>query len=632
MLKSVIREYGISWIINRALYATKLKAMASLPFVEKIFEKKVDVKKTNIFSVDSKRLAEFLNKLSYEDKKNLINEADKAIVGKILGFSSIDLDYGNPINWHLNPLTGYVMDNKIKWFKISDFDRDRGDIKLIWEISRFSHLVTFARAYCLTMDKKYYQAFSNQIDDWVQNNEYSFGVHYKCGQECSIRMVNVLLASTLFEDVGLLTDKDKYNLKIITRDSYKKVLSNFFYAHKCIRNNHTLSELMGMIVGAWCCEDWDVLKKANNYLNEIVEEQFEKDGGYIQYSFNYQRLALMDLSVILSVSDKTNIVIREDLKQRILKSSQILYNCQSTSFDVPNYGANDGALIFKMTSCSYRDFRPVCNTIYRLIEGFELYKSDKHQEELIWLNIEGAELNAVKRKSIKCVDAGLCSIRHNNIFIMLICNNYHRKRPGHMDQMHVDLWVDDINVLCDGGTYSYVSEIGQQLLSNESHNTVVVEGKKQMSIRPPFMVYNWPKRLMIDVGNSKIIAESEYKSGYTHVRTVKKTNYGYEIVDKVNTLGIERIKIKFHTDCDIEKEDNRLLLRKNENVVCVFVSSGIINIEDSVSSLYYFRIKSTNSITVLSDSCKEIITQIIILKNTESNDVITSSKIESINM
>lgn len=613
MINAVIRDYGLHWIINRVLYDIKLRTLNRFPFVEKLFEKNVEVKRIDIFSVDSERLAKFLVDLSDNDKNSIIKEADKACLGKIRGFSSsIELDYGNPINWQLNPLTEKKIDSKIKWFRIPDFDKERGDIKVIWEISRFSHLLTFARAYCLTTDKKYYFAFSKQIDEWVHNNEYSFGANYKCGQECSIRMVNVLLAGALFKDVNLLSEKDEINIKTIVRDSYKKVLANFFYAYRCIKNNHTLSELMGMVVGAWCCNDEKMLKKTQYYLNKVVEDQFEKDGGYVQYSFNYQRLALMDLSVILSVSDKTKVIISEYLKQRVLKSSQILFHCQATNYDVPNYGSNDGALIFKMTSCSYRDFRPVCNTIYRLIEGHELYIPDKHQEELIWLNIEEAELNIIERQSIECLVSGLCSMRDKNNFMMIICNDYLRKRPGHMDQMHIDLWVNDINVLCDGGTYSYASIVGQQLIDNRAHNTVVVEGRKQMSIRPPFMIYDWPKRLQISANGSKIVAKSKFKTGYTHTRIVKKADYGYEVIDTVDGREDKEVNILFHTICDIKKEGSTVLFLKNGNVVCRLITSGKVDIENSIRSLYYFESESIKLVNVSSIYNKEIVTQIIV--------------------
>src|SRR5699024_2758800 len=134
---------------------------------------------------------------------------------------------------------------------IPDFDQERGDIKVIWEASRFTHFFYFIRAYMITKDRKYFDAFSNQLKDWLQENSYSYGANYKCGQEATLRMINVLIAYSAFKSYGLTTSKDDKNVQYLVEVSYKKVLSNFFYAHKCIKNNHTLSEMTGLIIGAW---------------------------------------------------------------------------------------------------------------------------------------------------------------------------------------------------------------------------------------------------------------------------------------------------------------------------------------------------------------------------------------------
>ena len=67
----------------------------------------------------------------------------------------------------------------------------------------------------------------------------------------------------------------------LIRRCYRKICSDFFYAHRCIRNNHTLSELCGMILGAWCFGEEARLKKAYRWLNEEIRRQFFADGGYV---------------------------------------------------------------------------------------------------------------------------------------------------------------------------------------------------------------------------------------------------------------------------------------------------------------------------------------------------------------
>ena len=284
MIKSVLSEYGVKWAINRTLYSIKLKSMKAIPVTEKFYEKKtVFPEKLDLFEVDIPYLKLFLqNKLCQEEKESLIKCADKVCNGIIMGFSSMELNYGNPIDWQLNPLTGKRCDENLEWYRIPDFDKDRGDIKVIWEASRFSHFITLSRAYLLTGNEKYYRAFSLQLKDWLEKNPYGFGANFKCSQECSLRMVNVLLAYTVFKKSGVTVPVDTENVKRLVDRCYKKVLSNFFYAYKCIKNNHTISELMGMIVGAWCSGDEKQLDKAYKLLDEVIDEQFTADGGYKQ--------------------------------------------------------------------------------------------------------------------------------------------------------------------------------------------------------------------------------------------------------------------------------------------------------------------------------------------------------------
>lgn len=612
MIKAILSEYGIGWAVNRSLYSVKLKMMGIYPLSEKWFERKTGYpKRLDLFQIDVDYLQTFLrNELSEEDKVELISIADKACEGIITGFSSIELNYGNPIDWQFSPLTGIRCDEKKKWYKIPDFDKDRGDIKVIWEASRFSHFITLSRAYLLTGDDKYYFAFRNQLKDWLEKNSYSYGANFKCSQECSLRMVNALLAFTVFKNAGIATDVDASCVKDLIDRCYRKVLSNFFYAYKCIKNNHTISELMGMIVGAWCSEDPKRLANAYNLLDEVIDEQFTADGGYRQFSFNYQRLALQDLEAVLSLSDKTGIWLKQSSKDKIKNSGMLMYQCQDESGDVPNYGNNDGALVFPVTSCGYRNFNPVINTIHALVTGKQLYEKGIHQEELIWFSggksLQEYELEKKERKSSQFVDAGLFTIRGRNSWVMIVSNNF-SSRPAHMDQMHFDLWANGVNVLCDAGTYSYASEEGAKLIRNENHNTVVVDGKTQMNASGPFMIYNWTKREFAICDDVSFSSKMISANGYEHVREIKLTGNTYTITDKVNNNH----KIMFHTPCSIELLDEVAVLSKGGRMICTIKSNGKMTLQETKRSLYYLKKEKTNCLMISGKADTELKTIII---------------------
>ena len=588
IIKSVFSEYGFIWAINRCVYTLKLICLKVLPITELLYEKNIEYpRKIDVFDVDIRAIQLFLQKkISDKHRKRLLDEADKICQGTIRVFSSIELRYGNPMDWQLNPLTGKRCDEREKWYKIPDFDDERGDIKVIWEISRFSQFVTLARAFLLTGDNKYYNSFSYQLNDWLTKNPYGYGANFKCGQECSLRMINCLLAFSVFKKAKVTTDKDESNVKDLVDRCYRKILSNFFYSYKCIKNNHTISELVGIIVGAWCCGDYTQVKKAYISLDRVIDEQFTVDGGYKQFSFNYQRLALQDIEIALYMSRKTGIMLEKSI-EKISNAAWLMYQCQDESGDMPNYGSNDGALVFPVTSCSYRDFRPVINTIFAMVAGRQLYKHGPHQEELLWFSggesLEKYPIELVSRKSVQFVDAGLFTIRGERSWIMMVLNDY-RSRPSHMDQNHIDLWVDGVNVLCDAGTYSYASSDGKILIKNESHNTILVNGKTQMNSIGPFMMYDWTKRKLGKCGDDSYEGKTISANGYTHIRYVKYSDNFYEITDYAD-LDYE---LHFHTPCEVEIRGNEAILSHYGEMLCV-IRGNIINIKEDKRSLYYLK-------------------------------------------
>lgn len=614
MIKSILGEYGLGWLVNRSLYCIRLKMMSTIPGMEKSFEKKTAYpERLDLFQIDVKALQKFIKLSSEEDKIEIVQVADKACDGVIKGFSSINLNYGNPIDWQLNPLSRKRCNEKVKWFRIPDFDKERGDIKIIWEASRFSHFISLARAYLLTADEKYYCAFSLQLDDWLDKNKYGYGANYKCGQECSIRMVNALLAYTVFDKLGITTKEDERNIKDLIDRCYRRILANFVYAYKCVKNNHTISELMGIIIGSWCCRDEKRLNKAYKLLDGVINEQFTDDGGYRQFSFTYQRLALQDLECILSITSGIGREISKQCKEKIKKSAMLMYQCQDVSGDVPNYGNNDGALIFPVTSCSYRDFRSVINTVYALTTGTQLYKSDKHQEELLWFSggkdLKDYDISEDKRVSSQFIDAGLFTLRGTNSWAMIVSNDYH-SRPGHMDQLHFDLWIDGVNVFCDTGTYSYASNEGKRLIRNEFHNTAAVDGMSQMNSNGPFMIFDWTKRILGKCDDTSFVGKMISSNKYSHKRAIQKTNVGYVIKDSVNT----DYSLCLHTPCEVYLEDKCALLYHNGKSICKVISSEIITTQESERSLYYLNKEKITCLSIKGKAGEKIKTFIEIIE------------------
>ncbi|WP_198401171.1 heparinase II/III domain-containing protein [Erysipelothrix larvae] len=579
--------------------------MKLIPFSEILFERKAKakVKRLDLFKFNVPAISKFLDSITLSSQNEIINIADKAIEGVIYGFSSSDLAFGNPINWHLNPLTGYENRRDVKWYQIPDFDKKVGDIKVIWEASRFTHFLYFARAYILTKNDKYYEAFSSQLDSWLRDNPYSYGSNYKCGQEATLRMTNVLIVYAIFNEFNLISVRDKENIANLVENSYKKVLSNFFYAHKCIKNNHTFTEIFGLIVGSWCCENYSKLKSSYKLMDKEIVNQFLKDGGFSQYSFNYHRFTLQILEVLLKVSNTTGIQIKE--VDRIKKSVLLLYQVTNIKGDVPNYGSNDGALIFPLSSCKYRDFRPVLNTVYSQISGKRLFEKGEYDEELLWFgDTLDLPVDINEYKSIAYDDIGIYVLRSKQSYLMTCLQDY-KSRPAHMDQLHIDLWHKDINVLCDCGTYSYASDLSNTLSSTISHNTVKIPGVEQMNKKGTFLVTDWSQRENVFFCDSKFQGKMVSKNGYKHERIIEINENGYFVEDWITgTTGT--CDIIFNTPCDVEiNEDGFDLIIDGQLIVSIKIQ-GTISIEESYRSLHYLKKEKINKVLVSKKITKKI--------------------------
>ena len=129
---------------------------------------------------------------SEEDRSgNCIIEADSLLAGIFRFFSHHNIKTGFPPDWFLNYFqedSGYPPEDRKKhWSEIDDFSS--GDIKAVWELSRFSFVFPMVRAFWRTGDEKYVEGFWELVEDWRGHNPPQAGPHWKCGQDIAFRIM-----------------------------------------------------------------------------------------------------------------------------------------------------------------------------------------------------------------------------------------------------------------------------------------------------------------------------------------------------------------------------------------------------------------------------------------------------------
>ena len=206
----------------------------------------------------------------------------------------------------------------------------------------------------------------------VGREPYELGINWKCGQEISFRTFAWLFGLYAFRSPLTTDDRIFMLIKIyITMPSVLKRIS--ILLSKLCRTTTLLAKLLA-------CLRWgpfSFLKRCEKIVAErekVLEQeglkQIYEDGSYLQHSNNYHRLMLQDYAWCYRLAERNGVKFTSELTNRLRLAVDFLYQMQDEATGMtPNYGSNDGALVFPLSACDYLDYRPQINTINYIING-----------------------------------------------------------------------------------------------------------------------------------------------------------------------------------------------------------------------------------------------------------------------
>lgn len=517
-----ISNMGLRYLIFRIFFTLKqktgiLKKEHPYPSQQKKFIS-VDAWRSleKKFIIDSKETFS-IEKLKSDTLKA---DAEKILVGEICFFNNQWINLGLNYNWKTNPITNYNYHDKVHWSNVEDFSFEKGDIKYVWEKSRFTFLLTLIR-YDYHFNEDNSEFVFEQIENWIDHNPINQGPNWKCSQEISLRIINWTFALHFYQNSDSLTEKRWEKIQHVIYWSLHHVYKNINFSRIAVRNNHAITETMFLalseILYPFIPETKSWSKKGRNWFEKEIEYQIYDDGTYLQFSMNYQRVLTQLLSFAISLTELNNTMFSDKVYSKAYKSVNFLYQCliEENGY-LPNYGANDGALFFALSNTEYRDYRPQINTLHHLLTGFELYDDRKIREDSSWFS---SKLELIQKKhkplqkqhgSVEFPIGGYYILREDQTFTFIRCGN-HKDRPSHADNLHIDIWKNGVNILRDSGTYKYNTEREFQdyFTGTKAHNSVSVENCSQMFKGNRFIWFFWSQSLF---ANWK---ESDYEYIFT---------------------------------------------------------------------------------------------------------------------
>ena len=489
---------------------------------------------------------------AFGDKCKIQQQAEGLLSGKFTFFSYQSVQLPVPPKWRCTPEGVEAGNATTHWSAIADFNSAVGDIKRVWELSRFDWLLVLTRAFCHTQQRRYLDTLNHWVTDWCQENPVNGGPNWKCGQETSIRMMQTLLAAFL---LGEHLEPEPALVDFVLAHC-QRIAPTLGYA-MAQDNNHGTSEAAALfIAGVWLKQLPAALVKSKQrqgaehfakvgrkWLENRANKLIENDGSFSQYSVNYHRVMLDSFSMAefwrQQVAEPAFCCGFYQKAKAATEWLRIMTH--PATGDVPNLGANDGARLFVLSDTPYRDFRPSVQLASALFTKVRTYPAGAWDQPLSWLGIDVKNHHYPVRLS-KCFDQGgycFLSDTASDTELYLRYPRF-RFRPGQADLLHLDLWHQGKNIVRDGGSFSYnTSEPWQSYFpGTASHSTVQFDDRDQMPRVSRFLFSNWLEPLKV----STITHEGDSQAwccayrdawGAEHYRKVSLSSHCLMVTDAV---------------------------------------------------------------------------------------------------
>lgn len=424
-------------------------------------------------------------------------------------------------------------ENEIHWTKIQEFSLNEGDIKNLWEPSRFHGMLTMGLGYLSSGDARFSQGIEEWISTWVQENPANSGAQWKCGQETGIRLMHILLMSEILRDHSNTLPTSA--LERFVTEHCQRIAPTMLYAI-AQDNNHGTSEAAALyMAGIWLkkyfpnnshAQQWQ--KIGRYWLENRIQHLIMPDGSFSQHSINYHRLMLDTISITEYWRARFNDQkFSSEWYEKALSATHWLESfIDPLTGNIPNLGANDGARIFVLYQDSYRDYRPSVQLASILFENIQVYDKEKFNESLFWLKHHNTSSLKKETRSTKIFsDGGYARIIANEKMWGVLRLPTYYFRPNHSDALHFDLWRNGINWLRDGGTYSYNTDEKwlKYFPGTASHSTVQFDNRDQMPRLGRFLFGTWLNcREFIFNKKNPAVVKASYADylGATHSRTI----------------------------------------------------------------------------------------------------------------
>jgi hypothetical protein len=533
------------------------------------------------------RLGSFVPGLADESAAELLrHEMPEAAAGVLAAAEAVHrkrfdllghrgLDFGDPIDWHLDPLSSRRAP-LVHWSRIDPLHAPPvRDVKLVWELNRQQWLVPLGQAYRLTGDERHAEEALRSIERWNEANPYGMGLNWVSSLEVALRLIAWCWTLQLLRRSPALAAPRLDG--IVTAIGNHAAHVERFLSIYSSPNTHLTGEALGLFYAGTVFPELDPATRWRALGSDVLIEQLERqstpDGVYFEQTTCYQRYTIDIYLHFLLLARCNGIPVPEGIGERLQRMVDFLIAVRSPAGQMPEIGDADGGVLLPLCRREPADFGGMFAAAALLFgRGDYAWAANGPAAEVVWLGgragwrrYRGLCARPPDRAASALYQPGGYAVMrsgwdpraHQLILDVGPLSGTESGGHAHADTLGVQCAAFGEPYIVDPGTgcYGAEPEWRNYFRSSEAHSTVIVDGESHAepdglfswSARPgPARLLDWRSTDDVDYVDADQDAGERPARPVTHRRRVLFVKPRYWIlVDDVEGDGEHLVQLLF---------------------------------------------------------------------------------------
>jgi hypothetical protein len=494
-------------------------------------------------------------------------------------------------DWFFDPVARIRAPQADYCFRIDHREPDlTGNVRQLWELSRFHHVTVLAAAYALSREGKYADRAAHHLRSWWLENPFLSGVHWTSGIEVGLRLISWVWIRRLLAGWEGAAELFEHNHQALQQIWWHQRYLARFRSRGSSANNHVIAEAAGQLIAALAFDWFEESETWAAAATELLEAELTNNtfasGVNREMAFEYHGF-VAELGLLAAVeAQRANRPVSGRTWGLLCQMIDVVASVVDVRLGAPRQGDSDDGRAL-LLGCPEANRWGSLLALGRAVFGAADWwpESQPDTASILVASMAGRhprEEGSGRRLS-HFTDAGLTimrsSPRHGKEIWCRCDAGPHGflaiAAHAHADALAVEVRYEGVDILADPGTYCYHSEpeFRSCFRSTIGHNTVELAHRDQSaSGGPALWVRHAQTRLLglRSAADGRITHWSAVHDGYAaldppawHRRTVNllSEERRIEILDQIRTAGRHPIRMAFHLgpavyaalrDCQVE--------------------------------------------------------------------------------